>query len=124
MAEIQFIKQAQSTEFKEEWTALSRGKPLPSSRKLIRLQPKLDADGQMRSDGRLKHAKFLPFDVRYPLILPRKIWVTKLVVKEFHKKGKHATSGYRNTLAGLSARYWIISKREECMECRRRKTKA
>lgn len=44
-------------------------KPLPSNSKLLGLQPKLDDGGLMRSDGRLKHAKFLPFDVRYQVIL-------------------------------------------------------
>ena len=62
----------------------------------------------MRSDGRLKLSKFLSFDVRYPVILLRKCWLTKLIVKEFHEKGKQA-SGINHTLAELSARYWIIS---------------
>ena len=102
-AEIQHINYAQRTEFKEKWTALSRDKPLSTSNKLIGLQPKLDEDGLMRSDGRLKHAKFLSSDERYPVILPRKSWVTKLIVKEFHEKGKHA-SDIDHTLAELSAR--------------------
>ena len=84
----------------------------------------------MRSDGRLKYADFLSFDVRFPIILPRKSWLTKLIVKNYHEKGNHA-SGTNHTLAALSARFWIISGREvirqwekDCMECRRRKAKA
>ena len=64
------------------------------------------------------------------MILPRKSWVTKLNVKEFHEKGHHAT-GTNQTLSALSARYWIVSAREvirqlekACSECRRRKAKA
>ena len=83
----------------------------------------------MRSDGRLKHAKFLPYDVRYPVLLPRKSWVTKLIVKEYHERGNHAT-GTNQTLAALSTRYWILSGREEicewekeCPVCRRQKSK-
>ena len=83
----------------------------------------------MRSDGRLKHAKFLSFDVRYPIILPRKSWITKLIVKHFHEQGQHA-SGTNQTLAAISARYWVLSGREvirewekQCSECRRRKAK-
>ena len=113
--EIQFIKYAQRTEFKDEWIALSRKKPLSSSSKLIGLQPKLDEDGMMRSDGRLKRSKFLSFDVHYPVSLPRKSWVPKLRVKEFHEKGKHA-SGTNHTLAELLARYWIVSGREVIRE--------
>ena len=81
----------------------------------------------MRSDGRLKYADFLSFDFRFPIILPRKGWLTKLIVKNYHEKGNHA-SGTNHTLAALSARFWIISGREvirqwekDCMECRRRK---
>ena len=94
------------------------------------LKPNLDDDGLMRSDGRLKQAKFLAYDVRYPIILPRKSWVTKLIVKDFHEHGKHA-AGTNQTLAALAARNWIIAGREvirewekECAECRRRKAKA
>ena len=65
----------------------------------------------------------------FPVILPRNSWVTKLLVKEYHGKGNHAT-GTNQTLAALSTRYWILSGREvvrewekECAECRRRKSK-
>ena len=54
----------------------------------------------------------------------------KLIVKDFHEHGKHA-AGTNQTLAALSARYWIIAGRKvirewekECAECRRRKAKA
>ena len=30
----------------------------------------LDENGLIRSDGRLAHAEYLSFDVRYPVILP------------------------------------------------------
>lgn len=90
-AETQLIQYAQHTEFREEWKALIRGKPLPSNSKLLGRQPKVDDDGLLRSDGRLKHAKFLSCDVRHPVILPRRSWVTKLIIKEYHEKGQHAT---------------------------------
>ena len=128
-AELQLIRYAQQTEFPDEWAALSRGRQLSSNSKIIALQPKIDDDGLIRSDGRLQNAKFLSYDVRYPVILPRNSRITKLIVKEFHEMGNHA-SGTNQTLAALSTRYWIISAREvirqwekECMECRRRKGK-
>ena len=127
-AEIQLVRHAQSTEFWDEWTALSRGRSLLAHTKLLGLQPKLDDDG-LRSDGCLKNAKFLSYDVRYPVILSRKCWVTKLIIKVFHEKGNHV-SGTNQTLAALSAHYWVISGRKgirewekECAECRRRKAK-
>ena len=128
-AKLQLIRYAQQTEFPNELASLSRGRQLSSNSKIIALQPKIDDDGLIRSDGRLQNAKFLSYDVRYPVILPRNSRITKLIVKEFHEMGNHA-SGTNQTLAALSTRYWIISAREvirqwekECMECRRRKGK-
>ena len=63
-------------------------------------KPKLDNDGLMRSDGRLKNAKFLSYDVRYAVILPQKSWVTKLIVKDAYEKGNHVF-GTNQTLATL-----------------------
>ena len=127
-AERQLIRHAQLTEFTEEWKAMTSHKPLPSNSKLLGLQPKLDDDGLMRSDGRLTHAEFLSYDVRFPIILPRRSWVTKLIIKDQHEKGNHAT-GTNHTLSALSSRFWIQSGREairewerECAECRRRKS--
>lgn len=126
-AEIQLVKFSQITEFRKEWKALYNRKSLPSGSKLLRLNPKIDGDGLIQSDGRLKYAKFLSYDVRFPVILPRNSWVTKLLVKEYHEKGNHAT-GTNQTLAASPSRYWILSGREvirekECAECRQRKSK-
>lgn len=129
-AEIRIIKAAQSRSFKAECSALSSGKPLPMSSKLLTLKPRLDEDGVMRSDGRLENAEYLPYDVKYPIILPRKGWVTKLIVRWYHQQGNH-TAGKNRTLAMLSSRFWLMQSREEirecegeCYECRRRKAKA
>ena len=90
---------------------------------MLGLKPRLDEEGQIRSEGRLRYAEFLSEDARFPRILP-------LIFKHYHEKEKHA-SGTNQTLAALSTRFWIISGREEirewekeCNECRRRKAKA
>ena len=69
----------------------------------------------MRSDGRLKYAEFLPYDVRYPIILPHKNWVTNLIAKHYHEMGNH-NAGVNQTLSLLSSKYWIIAAREEIIE--------
>ncbi|CAG2234022.1 unnamed protein product [Mytilus edulis] len=97
--------------------------------KLLGLQPRIDENGLIRCDGRLEYAEFLSFDARYPIILPRKNWVTKLIVKRYHELGKHV-SGTNQTFSALSSRFWIISGREEireyeheCYTCRKKKAK-
>ena len=128
--EVQVIKSAQREAFPEEYLALQRQKELPNNSKLLAFRPRLDEEGQMRCDSRLKRAEFLSPDARFPVILPRKHQVTKLIVEYFHEEGNHA-SGTNQTLAVLSTRFWKVSGREEirewekeCNECRRRKAKA
>ena len=53
--------------------------------------PKLDDDGLLRCDGRLCYAEFLPYDNRFPVVLPRGSWLMKLIVKHYHELGKHIT---------------------------------
>ena len=83
----------------------------------------------MRLDTRLQYAEFTLYDVRHLVLLPRKQWVTKLVVKHYHEKGHH-NSGTIQTLYLLSSKYWIIAAREqiiewekECATCKGRKVK-
>ena len=128
-AETAVIKEAQQQAFSEEYTALSNQRPIPKHSKLLTLKPIIDEEGLLRSDGRLTYAEYLPFDVRYPIILPRKHWVTKLIVKNYHEQSNHS-AGTNHTLSLISARFWIMQGREEareweaeCFECRRRKTK-
>ena len=124
------IKKCQQETFRMEYKALQLGKPLGRQSKLLPLKPKIDEDGLIRSDGRLKYAEYLSFDVRFPIILPRKHWVTKLIVKHYHEAGNHS-AGTNQVLSQLSTRFWIISGREEirewekqCSVCKRQKAKA
>ena len=89
-AAIQVIKGAQRKAYPDEYLALQRQRELPKKSKLLGLQPWLDEGGQLRCDGRLKYAEFLPQDARFPIILLRKNCVTKLIVKHYHEKDNHA----------------------------------
>ena len=112
-----------------EYLALQKGIKLASSSKLFGLCPRLDEDGVIGLNTRLQYAELLPYDVRHPIVLPRKHWVTKLIVKYYHEKVNH-NSGINQTLSMLSTKYWIIAAREEiinwereCATCKRRKAK-
>ncbi|XP_053400439.1 uncharacterized protein LOC128545940 [Mercenaria mercenaria] len=128
-SEMRIIKKAQMESFKEDYQSLIKGRELSTSSKILALNPKLDEEGVMRSDSRLKFHEYLPYDVRFPIFLPRQNWITKLIIRHFHEQNKHC--GTNQTLSALSAKYWIISAREEirkvendCYECRRWKAKA
>ncbi|XP_071118407.1 uncharacterized protein [Haliotis cracherodii] len=128
-AEIKLVAQAQQEAFPGEYSALSSGKPMPNSSKLQALHPQIDETGVMRLSGRLKDAECLPFAARFPIILPRRSWITKLVIKHAHEEGHHV-SGTNRTLDVLSSKYWIVSAREairewekECSTCHKSKAK-
>ena len=128
-AEIQIITRAQQEAFANEYLLIAKGKELPSSGKLRHLRPLINEDGILRCDGRLKYAEFVPYETRFPIILPRRHWVTTLRIKHYHEKGYH-TSGTNQTLADLTSRFWIIAGREEirawereCAQCRKHKAK-
>ena len=128
--ETDIIKEAQQEAFQEEYKALVNFKSIPQNSKVLCLNPILDEDGLLRSDGRLRYADCLTFDARYPIILPRKSGETRLIVKSYHERGNHAV-GTNHTSSLLSARFWVMQGREEirdwereCCECRKRKTKA
>ena len=118
-AETDIIKEGQQEAFQEEYKALANFKTVPLNSKLRSLNPILDEDGLIRSDGRLRYADYLPFDAGYPVILPRKGGVTRIIVKlTYHKRSNHAV-GTNHTLSLLSARFWIIQDREEIRDWER-----
>ena len=128
-AEEEVVRSCQREAFHNEYKALASGKSLPPKSPLIKLNPMLDEDGCIRSNGRLQFAEYLPYDVRFPMVLPRGHWVTKLIVKHYHEQANHS-AGTNFVLSQVSERYWIIAAREEirewegeCNTCKRRKNK-
>ncbi|KAK6171943.1 hypothetical protein SNE40_018363 [Patella caerulea] len=128
--EVKLIQKAQKDIFPDEYGALSISKELPKHSKLLALKPRIDTDGLMRLDGRLQNSEYLSYNIRYPIILPRKNWITKLIVRYYHEHGNHSI-GTNQTLSALSTHFWLIAGREEiraweseCAGCRRRKAKA
>ena len=97
--------------FPEEYSALLKEKKLPTQSKLLGLSPRLDEDKIMRSDGRLKYAEFLPYNMCYPIILPFKNWVTKLIVKYHHELGNHAGTNQTLSLCHQSTGLLLQEKR-------------
>ena len=113
----------------EDYELVKRSKPLPSSSPLIKLNPRIDESGVIRSDGRLNFAEQLPYEVRHPVILPRGHWVTKLIVKHYHERANH-NAGVNFILSQINEKYWLIAAREEirdwekeCNFCERRRSR-
>jgi len=128
-AEARIIAKVQQDSFALEYSAILANKVLPSRSKIQPLHPQIDEQGLLRLGGRLCDAECLSFETRFPIILPRRSWVTKVIVNSCHEQGHHAI-GTNQTLALLSSKYWVISAREEirewereCARCRKNKAK-
>ena len=128
-SETMLILNAQMKHFSEEYKCLQKGQSLSSKSKLSPLNVKIDENGIMRCNTRIVHAQFLPFDTRYPIVLPRKSSVTRLLVKHYHEAGNHY--GTNQTLAAMSTKYWLVGGREDirewehsCTKCKRLKAQA
>ena len=96
--------------------ALLTGREIPRKSSLSKLCPWLDDQGVLRCGGRLQFAEYLPYDVRFPIILPRGQWVTRLVVKHYHALANHS-AGTNFVLSQISGRFWIVAAYEEIRAC-------
>ena len=80
-AEVYSIKPSQKKYFKQEYETLQTGGHVSTSSKPASISPELDSDGLIRCNGRLKYSEFLPYNARFPVILPRDSCVTRLIVR-------------------------------------------
>lgn len=129
-AEKSLISQAQNQAFGEDIKSLKKNGVVTSNSILCSLLPHIDEDGLIRMTGRLSLVETLPHNVRYPIILPRRHHVTRLIVKQYHENSNHV-AGTNHLLALISEKYWLVHGREEirdceksCLVCKRRTAKA
>ncbi|XP_048577004.1 uncharacterized protein LOC125559097 [Nematostella vectensis] len=135
-AEIAVIKFVQAQAFPNEIEALShavrnqedsqatqhKSVGVGKASSISRLDPFM-ANGMLRVGGRLRRAD-IPEESKYPVILPKKGHVTKLLIRLAHCQLGHA--GRNHVIAHLRNRYWIIavnaatrSVLHKCVTCRR-----
>ena len=83
-----------------------RNHSMKGTSSLYRLDPFLDSDDMLRVGGRLQRAH-VPYDLKHPIILPRKSHITELIVRHHHHRVEHQGRGI--TLNYLrSSGYWVI----------------
>ncbi|XP_062541539.1 uncharacterized protein LOC134209558 [Armigeres subalbatus] len=112
-AEIQIWKTVQWTAYSDEISILTENKhrseiqrsALDKSSPIYKLTPMLDDVGVLRIDSRTGAARVDAFDLKYPVILPRKHHVTYLIVDYYHRKYLH---GNAETIVNeLRQKYYI-----------------
>lgn len=68
--EEEIIREAQEA-FHEEYKLVKKQRPVSPRSTLTKLNPIIDKQGVIRSNSRLRGTEYLPYYVRFPVILPR-----------------------------------------------------
>ena len=128
-AKMRVLSLIQSQHFPAEIYLLRAGKSLPSSSRLLPLNPCLEVNtGLLIARGRLKRSS-LVMTAQNPVILPNSDPVVWSLILDAHLRGQHAT--HTTTLAILREEFAIIHSRSEvrralktCLICKHYKAKA
>ena len=95
---------------------------------LKKLDPFVDNDGLIRVGGRLQRSSF-DFNVKHPILLPKRHPFVKLIVFHYHEFSHH--SGYTFVLAQIRQFFWIANGQssvrfylKDCFYCSLRRAKA
>ncbi|XP_062707951.1 uncharacterized protein LOC134288151 [Aedes albopictus] len=133
-AEIYLFKRTQQQCYAEEFEILSgkdrsTDKPiLPKSSSLYKLGPNMDKSGLMRIHSRIDLCSFSVGNEHFPIVLPRRHALTKLVLQDLHEKYHHLCN---ETFVNEARRKFYIPKirvecnriRRECQHCKNRLAK-
>lgn len=127
-AEMEIIQYCQRCSFQSEISALRRGEQvLKRKSPIYRLDPYLQ-DGVLRVGGRL-HKAAMPETSKHPIILPKDLHATNLLLQDIHEKTGH--SGRNFMLSRLRQQYWIPSANAavrkilfRCVTCKKNHAKA
>ncbi|XP_043191513.1 uncharacterized protein LOC122364821 [Amphibalanus amphitrite] len=112
-AESCILKDVQARHFSQELSDLKSDKPVSTSSSLVRLDPWLEGD-TLRVGGRLRNSA-LPFDSKFPKILPGRDPVVDLLITAAHQNAGH--EGRQHVLSDLRASYWIVGANTAVRRC-------
>ena len=94
--------------FHNRQNAHTRNKKLKHTSSLFRLDPFLDEKGVLRVGGKLQKAA-LAYEVKHPIIIPKKSHLTELLIRHYHNQEQHHQGCGMTHNAVSQAGYWIIN---------------
>ena len=77
--------------YEEEKSALSRGESVPNTSSIFKFSPWIDHQGVIRMEGRLQNSA-LPWNVSYPVLLPTRTDLARVIMLNFHEECYHQGS--------------------------------
>lgn len=120
------LRLVQHESFSADIAVIRKGQ-IPSLQ-LQRLSPFLDENDLLRVGGRLSNSS-LNFSSKHPILLPKKHFITDIIVDYYHIHYLHCGPQLLQSL--ISQKYWILSARSKirnrifrCLRCYRFKPKA
>ena len=107
-AENAILRLVQARSYFDEVQALQlKNTNLKKSSQLSKLCPFIDNNGILRIGGRVQEAD-VPFELKHPIILPRRCTTSNLIIEHHHRQLHHA--GRNATLNCLrSSGFWVIN---------------
>lgn len=134
VAEQVLWKQAQLECYEDEVATLLRNQKLPreewqripKSSKLYKKNPFLDEYGVLRMEGRIGAAEFVPFDTKFPILLPREHIITYRIIEFYHQRYGHANketvyNEIRQRFSIPNLRAGLVLVMKNCQWCKVRK---
>ncbi|XP_062698521.1 uncharacterized protein LOC134284163 [Aedes albopictus] len=133
-AETYLWRSAQADVYGEEIKTLAKNREVPRGEwqpiekcsSLYNDSPFLDADGVLRMEGRAAQGSFLPFELRFPVILPKRHPTTRKLLEFYHQQAAHANA--ETVINDVRQRFRIPNLRAElkavakaCVWCRTKK---
>ncbi|XP_062542031.1 uncharacterized protein LOC134210021 [Armigeres subalbatus] len=135
MAEILVFRLVQEEQYPDEMATLAgvrnqevakNFKGLDRMSKIRTLAPFVDDKGVMRSESRISAATFVSYDTRFPIILPKEHFVTRLLLEGYHRRFLHANgetivNEVRQRFHVSTLRMLVRKIAKECFLCQIRK---
>lgn len=91
--EVQILKDVKTKQqAADQDTSKDKIKAVKRSSSLYKLDPFLDEDGLMRVGGRLRQSS-VSYEVKHPVILPKKGHVITIILCHYHKSVQHQGCG-------------------------------
>ena len=103
--ELQFLKDIGVNTKNIDAKRIMRKKKIVASSLCINLNLFLHSDGLIRLYTSLALSEAIDYDIRFPILLPRDDYVTKLLIRHYHVTESH--SGIQQTLSSLRLKFWI-----------------
>ncbi len=120
------VKHMQEAALAASLRAVATGEGLSRHSPLAKLDPFLDEDGALRVGGRLGQFKYLPYEQRHQLIIPKDHPWTEHIIRQVHRQLLH--QGPNHVAAVLRQKFWIIRATQkirtvisQCKECTRQR---